>query len=50
VVLPAGVAPFASEDLNQDDTYSHAFTVKGAYKYVCKYHEGMGMTGTVVVS
>jgi plastocyanin len=24
--------------------------VKGTYKYVCKYHEMMGMVGTVVVS
>jgi plastocyanin len=50
VVLPAGVAGFASGDLNQDDTYSHTFTAKGTYKYVCRYHEVMGMVGTVVVS
>ena len=50
VSRPAGVAPFGSKDLNQDDTYSHTFTVKGIYKYVCKYHEEMGMVGTVVVS
>ena len=50
VVLPAGVAAFASADLSQDDTYSHTFTAKGTYKYVCKYHEEMGMTGTVIVS
>ena len=50
VVLPQGVLPFGSGDLNQDDTYSHTFTVKGTYKYVCKYHEGMGMVGTVIVS
>jgi plastocyanin len=24
--------------------------VAGTYKYVCKYHESMGMVGTVVVS
>ena len=50
VVLPAGVAAFGSDDLNQDDTYSHTFTAKGTYKYICKYHEIMGMTGTVIVS
>ena len=50
VALPSGVAPFASEDLNQDDTYSHKFTAKGTYKYVCKYHEEMGMMGTVIVA
>ena len=50
VVLPPGVAPFASSDMEEDATFSHTFTVKGTYKYVCKYHEAMGMVGTVIVS
>lgn len=50
VALPAGVAPFDSGTMEQDGTYSHTFTVKGTYKYVCKFHEAMGMIGTVVVS
>lgn len=50
VVLPAGVAPFDSGNMEQDATYSHTFTAKGTYKYVCKFHEAMGMVGTVVVS
>lgn len=50
VSLPAGVAPFGSGDMEEDATYSHVFTVKGTYKYVCKYHEAMGMVGTVIVS
>jgi plastocyanin len=50
VVLPAGVAAFGSDDMNQDDTYSHTFKAKGTYKYVCRYHEVMGMIGTVIVS
>jgi plastocyanin len=50
VALPAGVAPFDSGDLEEDGTFSHTFTVKGTYKYVCKYHEAMGMVGTVVVT
>jgi plastocyanin len=50
VVLPAGVAAFGSADLNQEDTFSHTFMAKGTYKYVCRYHETMGMTGTVTVS
>jgi plastocyanin len=49
VVLPAGVAPFDSGNIEEDGTFSHAFTVKGTYKYICKFHEAMGMTGTVVV-
>jgi len=50
VVLPAGVAPFDSGNIEEDGTFSHTFTVKGSYKYVCKYHEAMGMIGSVVVS
>src|ERR1700712_5274157 len=50
VALPAGAAPFASNDMEEDATFSHTFTVKGTYKYVCKYHEAMGMVGTVIVS
>ena len=48
--LPAGVAPFGSANIEEDGTFSHTFTVKGTYKYVCKYHEAMGMVGTVIVS
>jgi len=50
VALPAGVAPFGSENMEEDATFSHTFTVKGTYKYICKMHEAMGMVGTVVVS
>jgi plastocyanin len=50
VALPAGVAPFDSGDLEEDGNFSHTFTVKGTYKYVCQYHEAMGMTGTVIVA
>ena len=50
VVLPVGVAPFGSANMEEDATFSHTFTVKGTYKYVCKFHEAMGMIGTVVVS
>jgi len=50
VALPPGVAPFTSNDMEEDATFSHTFTAKGTYKYVCKYHEAMGMVGTVVVS
>jgi plastocyanin len=50
VVLPPGVAPFDSGDMEEDATFKHTFTVAGTYKYICKYHEEMGMTGTVVVT
>ena len=50
VALPAGVTPFGSGDIEEDQSYSHTFTVKGTYKYICKYHEAMGMVGTVIVA
>ena len=48
--LPPGVAPFDSGPVEEEGTFSHTFTEKGTYKYVCAYHEAMGMVGTVVVS
>jgi len=50
VVLPAGVAPFDSGEMAQDATFSHTFTAKGTYKYICTMHEAMGMVGTVTVT
>jgi len=50
IKLPTGVQPFGSADLSEDGTFAHVFTQKGIYAYVCKYHESMGMKGTVIVS
>jgi plastocyanin len=50
VALPPGVSPFDSGNIEEDQSFSHTFTVKGTYKYVCKYHEAMGMVGTVIVN
>ena len=50
VVLPAGAAPFDSGNIEEDGSFSHTFTVKGTYQYICKFHEAMGMIGTVIVS
>ena len=50
VALPTGVAPFDSGNVEEDSTFSHTFTVKGTYKYICKFHEAMGMVGTVIVA
>jgi plastocyanin len=50
VMLPAGVAPFDSGSIEEDESFSHTFTVKGTYKYICKLHEAMGMVGTVIVT
>jgi len=49
IALPPGVAPFGSDDLAQDDTYEHRFDVPGTYRYICHYHERMGMGGTITV-
>lgn len=50
VALPPGVEPFDSGAIEEDGTWSHTFTTKGTYKYFCKYHEAMGMVGTVIVT
>lgn len=50
VVLPPGVQPFDSGSLEQDDSFSHVFTVEGAYGYICRYHQSSGMVGKVIVS
>jgi plastocyanin len=50
VSLPPGVAPFDSGKIDEDEAFTHQFTVKGAYRYICKYHQDMGMVGTVIVS
>jgi plastocyanin len=50
VVLPQGVSPFSSPEMEQDAKFSHTFTVKGDYKYICQYHEGMGMVAAVTVA
>jgi plastocyanin len=49
VALPSGVAPFDSGSIEEVGTFSRTFTVKGTYKYICKFHEAMGMVGTVAV-
>jgi len=50
IKLPTGVQPFGSADLSEDGAFTHLFTQKGIYTYICKYHESMGMKGTVTVS
>lgn len=50
VALPAGVTPFDSGNVEEDGTFSHTFTVKGTYHYICKFHEAMGMLGTITVT
>ena len=47
--LPHGAKPFDSGNLAPGETFSHAFTVPGVYRYFCKPHEGAKMWGTVVV-
>jgi plastocyanin len=50
VALPAGVKPFGSGAMEEAAKFSHTFTAKGVYKYICKYHEAMGMIGSVTVA
>lgn len=50
VVMPVGAAPFASGDIPPGETFAHKFTLPGTYRYVCTHHEGVGMTGTIIVA
>lgn len=49
VALPAGVAPFDSGALKAGAVFSHTFTTRGTYRYICRFHEAMGMVGSVTV-
>jgi plastocyanin len=52
----AGSAPhevtspaFQSGNLDAGESYSWTATKAGTYSYVCRYHESVGMTGTLTV-
>ncbi len=49
VAAPDGAAPFDSGLLKPGQNYSHRFTVRGTYRYVCTLHEVQGMKGEIVV-
>ncbi len=49
VGLPNGAEAFSSEFLKPGDNYTHRFTVRGTYRYVCTLHEVQGMKGEIVV-
>lgn len=49
ISIPAGAKAFDSGPMKQDQLFTQKFTVAGTYKYICLEHEGMGMTGTVIV-
>ena len=41
---------FTSGNLDPGKSYSWKATKAGTYSYVCRYHEALGMKGTLVVS
>lgn len=47
--LPSGAAGWDSGLLNQQQTFSHTFTVAGEYQYFCIPHVLSGMLGTIIV-
>lgn len=49
VELPGGAEPWDSGFVQPGDSFSHTFTEPGTYRYVCVPHEGVGMTGTIIV-
>ena len=47
---PAGVGPIKGTGLRDTGSrFSHVFHTKGTYRYVCRVHVDLGMTGRVVV-
>ena len=40
---------FDSGDMTNGKIFSYTFKDAGTFAYYCKYHQSMGMTGTVVV-
>jgi plastocyanin len=50
VALPAGAQPWTSDALGPGQTFSHTFDVSGSYRYFCRYHETLGMVGTITVT
>jgi len=46
---PNGDGLFDSGNLNTGNTYCVQFNVANTYKFFCKYHYNLGMTGTVTV-
>ena len=48
--LPAGAQPWDSGILNGGQTFTHAFTTPGTYKYFCIPHEALGMVATITVT
>lgn len=50
VVLPEGVEPFDSGDIDGGKTWRHVFTTPGRYEYVCRPHEDHEMRGVVIVT
>lgn len=49
VALPPQATAFDSGEVAAGQIYRRTFTVPGTYRYVCRPHEGQGMTGTIVV-
>jgi plastocyanin len=48
--LPSGAQAWDSGPLNGGQTFSHAFTTPGTYKYFCIPHESLGMLATITVT
>lgn len=47
--IPEGAAPWNSDYLLPDESFSETFTAPGIYDYFCLPHEHAGMVGRIVV-
>lgn len=48
--LPPNAETFSSENLRPGAGFRHTFSVPGKYTYFCSPHEGIGMTGQIIVT
>ncbi len=47
--VTSSTGAFNSGDVTSGKSFSYTFSAAGTFDYYCKYHQSMGMTGTVVV-
>ncbi|RQG98801.1 plastocyanin/azurin family copper-binding protein [Natrarchaeobius oligotrophus] len=47
--IPDAAEPWASDVLDDGDSFDRTFDDEGVYDYVCTRHEAVGMVGTIVV-
>lgn len=50
IELPSGAQPWDSGQVQPGGDFQMTFRTPGTYRYICTFHVGAGMVGTIVVS